>query len=192
MIAHGRGFTDFMALWIKKVYVAGPFRILPLEFFDQIQCTLWNSREKFAPFMNMSSPLSTMLSSLMHLEHLHMATAMKVGYSVVACGHNSLIWKRDMVDTNKHLPASMSDLVLKGLCWLGRYFVETHQVFGVSSAVAAYNRLNHTLAEVAAILAHFPIDKIHRVLDDLPVVRAASEAGHQCCKCTLPYALKLE
>jgi hypothetical protein len=70
-----------------------------------------------------------------------MATARNVGYSVVACGHNSLIWKWDMVDTYKYLPASMPDLVLQSLCWLGRYFVETEQVFGASSAVAVYYRL---------------------------------------------------
>jgi hypothetical protein len=49
VIAHGHEFTDFMASWIKEVYVAGPFRIPPLEIFDLIQCSLLNYWEKFAP-----------------------------------------------------------------------------------------------------------------------------------------------
>jgi hypothetical protein len=33
VIAHGREFTDILASWIKKGYVAGPFRIAPLDNF---------------------------------------------------------------------------------------------------------------------------------------------------------------
>ena len=48
--------------------------------------------------------------------------------------------------------------------------------------MAAYDRLNHTIAVVAAILAEFRRDRIHRILDDLPVVdRENSEAGHRFC-----------
>ncbi len=121
VIAHGREFTDFLASGIKKVYVP------PLEIFDQTQCSLLNNREKFAPLWILTH-LSQQCCVIDALEHVHMATARNVGYSVVACGHI---------------------------------------------------RLNHTPGVVAAILADFPIGKIHRVLDDLPVVdRAASETMH--------------
>jgi hypothetical protein len=186
VIVHGREFTDILASWIKKGYVAGPFRIPPLDNFRSNSMLAIEQPGKIRAIMNMSSPEGTSFNDAIDsdaLEHVHMATAKNVGYSVVACGHNSLIWKWDMVDAYKHLPAAMQDLRLQGMCWLGRYFVETQQVFGASSAVAAYDRLNHTLAVVAAILADFPAEKIHRVLDDLPVVdRAGSEAGHQFCK----------
>jgi len=186
VLAHGREFTDILASWIKKGYVAGPFRIPPVDIFRANSMLAIEQLGKIRAIMNMSSPEGISFNDALDsdaIEHVHMATARHVGYSIVACGLDSLLWKWDMVDAYKHLPAAMSDLGLQGLCWLGRYFVETQQVFGASSAVAAYDRLNHTLAVVAAILADFPASKIHRVLDDLPVVdRAGSEAGHRFCK----------
>jgi hypothetical protein len=66
VIAHGREFTDFMASWIKKVYVAGPFRIPPLDIFQSNSMLAIEQSGKVHAIMNMSSPLSTMLLSLMH------------------------------------------------------------------------------------------------------------------------------
>lgn len=185
VIHHGRQFTDILAGWIKKGYVAGPFRIPPMDDFRSNSMLAVEQPGKIRAIMNMSSPEGASFNEAIDsdaIEQVHMATARHVGYSIVACGRNCLIWKWDMVDAYKHLPASSADVRCQGLCWLGRYFVETQQVFGAASAVAAYDRLNHTLAVIAAILADFPTDRIHRVLDDLPIVdRAGSQAGYQFC-----------
>jgi hypothetical protein len=111
-----------------------------------------------------------------------MSTARFFGYSVVDCGVNCLIWKWDMVDAYKHIPTALPDLRMQGFSWLGRFFVEKQQVFGSSYAVSAYDRLGHTLAVLAAHLSGFPRNRIHRTLDDLPIVDTEdSNTGHEFC-----------
>jgi len=68
------------------------------------------------------------------------------------------------------MPAKLEDLRLQGFTWLGAYFVETQQAFGSKVAVAAFDRLALTLADIAAIHAHLPAHLMHRTLDDLPIV----------------------
>jgi hypothetical protein len=185
VLAHGQEFTDIVGSWVKSGYVAGPFIVPPVDDFRSNSMLAIEQPGKIRAIMNMSSPKDKSFNDALEddaLEQIHMATARHVGYSIVECGKDSLIWKWDMVDAYKHIPASLSDLKYQGFCWLGRYFIETQQVFGAASAVSAYDRLNHTLAVVAAILADFPANRIHRVLDDLPVVdRSGSEAGPRFC-----------
>jgi hypothetical protein len=83
--------------------------------------------------MNLSSPKGQSFNDAIHdnaLDHVNMGTAKNFGYSVIDCGQNCLMWKGDMCDAYKHIPASISDLRLQGFFWLGRYFVEKQQVFG--------------------------------------------------------------
>jgi hypothetical protein len=49
--------------------------------------------------------------------------------------------------------------------------------------VSAFDRLNHTLTVLATIFSGFERNKIHRVLDDLPIVdRHDSDAGQKFCQ----------
>jgi len=133
--------------------------------------------------MNLSAPDGSSFNDAIisdAMEHVHMATARGFGYSVVDCGANSLLWKWDMCDAYKHIPASILDLRLQGFSWLGKYFLEKQQVFGSSYAPSAFDRLASTTATLALILANFPKKQVHRILDDLPFVdRASSDAGHR-------------
>jgi hypothetical protein len=87
------------------------------------------------------------------------------------------MWKFDMVDAYKTIPAAKADLRLQGFSWLGKYFVELKKVFGSKEAVSAYDRLNHTLVDIAAVSAGLPPHFIHRTLDDVPVVTTASSSA---------------
>jgi hypothetical protein len=90
------------------------------------------------------------------------------------CGIGARMWKFDMQDAYKAVPASQSDLRLQGFSWLGRYFVELKKVFGSKEAVSAFDRVNHTLVILAAIIANLALSFIHRTLDDVPVVTPAT------------------
>jgi hypothetical protein len=51
---------------------------------------------KIRAIMNMSSPEGISFNDALDsdaIEHVHMATARHVGYSIVACGLDSLLWK---------------------------------------------------------------------------------------------------
>jgi hypothetical protein len=80
------------------------------------------------------------------------------------------MWKWDLVDAYKNIPASLADLRLQAFSWLGMGFVETQKVFGDSSSVAAFDRLGNTLASLAAVISGLSPRHIHRTLDDTPVV----------------------
>jgi hypothetical protein len=87
-----------------------------------------------------------------------MSSAKEFGYSVVDCGVGARMWKFDMTDAYKNLPAKLADLRLQGFSWLQAYFIETQQVFGASTAVASFDRLGNTiLAFTVAVTGNFTI-----------------------------------
>jgi len=183
VFAHGKVFTDVLASWIKQGFVAGPFISPPLPDFRSNSMMAVEQPGKVRIVMNLSAPKEKSFNDAVNdlaLEHVHMATAKNFGYSVIDCGKGCLMWKWDMCDAYKHIPASMPDLRLQGFSWLGKYFLEKQQVFGSSYAPSAFDRLANTVASLALVLTGFPKKQVHRILDDLPfVARADSLAGYQ-------------
>jgi hypothetical protein len=186
VIHYGHEFTDILASWVKGGYVAGPFVVPPLNEFRSNSMLAVAQPGKVRAILNMSAPEGSSFNDAVitdALEQVHMATARQFGYSIVDCGPACLIWKWDMIDTYKHLPANHIDLRCQGFCWLGRFFVETQQVFGSSPAVSAFDRLNHTLTVLASISAGFRINRIPAMsppgpADVWPASGARSTATH--------------
>jgi len=191
---HGAAFTDILGSWIKKKIVAGPFPIPPFPDIRTNSMIAVPQKNKVRMVMNMSGPKDFSFNDAIdeeRLEQVHMSTARKYGYSVIDCGSGALMYKWDQEDAYKNMPAKLQDLRLQGFTWLGYYFIETQQVFGSKAAVAAFDRLAKTLADLAAIESHLPAHLIHRTLDDLPIVvpgqstmgdRFASAYKHLCKK----------
>ncbi len=90
------------------------------------------------------------------LEKVSMSSARLFGYSVQNCGVGARMWKFDMVDAFKKIPASQQDLRLQGFTWLGKFFIELKKVFGSREPVSAFDTLNNTLVTLAALHAHLP------------------------------------
>jgi len=178
---HGEEFTDVLAWWILCGYVAGPFDNPPLPDFRTNAMMAVEQRDKIRIVMNLSGPKGESFNDAINelaLEKVSMSSARLFGYSLVECGIGARMWKYDMVDAYKTIPAAQSDLRLQGFSWLGKYFVELKKVFGSKEAVSAYDRLNHTIVVLAAKSAKLPLQFIHRTLDDVPLVTpAASPAG---------------
>jgi len=175
--AHGEAFTDTLGWWIRQGYVAGPFVAPPLPFFRSNAMMAVEQREKIRIVMNLSAPAGESYNDAINelsLEKVSMSSARLFGYSVMDCGQGARMWKYDMQDAYKAVPAAQKDLRLQGFSWLGRYFVELKKVFGSKEAVSAFDRVNHTLVLIAAIIAKLPVGFIHRTLDDVPIVTPAT------------------
>jgi hypothetical protein len=139
-------------------------------------------KSKTRIIMDLSAPKGTSYNDAINeiaLEKVSMSSARLFGYSVQDCGKGAIMWKFDMVDAYKTIPAAQRDLRLQGFTWLGKFFIELKKVFGSKEAVSAYDRMNNTLVTLAALEARLPPYLIHRTLDDVPVVTPAhSAAGH--------------
>ena len=84
------------------------------------------------------------------------------------------MWKFDLKDAYKNMPAQQADLCLQGFSWLGKFFEETQQPFGGKHAVPGFDCLGGTLEAVAAAVADFPKKWIHRTVNDTAIVTPAS------------------
>jgi hypothetical protein len=174
---NGEEFTDTLAWWIRQGYVAGPFAAPPLKDFRTNAMMAVEQKGKIRIIMNMSAPEGSSYNDAineMALEKVSMSSARLFGYSVQDCGPGARMWKFDMVDAYKTVPAAQEDLRLQGFSWLGYFFVELKKVFGSKEAVSAFDRLNNTLVTLAATAGHLPSHLIHRTLDDVPVVTPES------------------
>ncbi len=163
VVLHGEEFTDVLAWWIRNGYVAGPFDNPPLPDFRTNAMMAVEQRDKIRIVMNLSGPEGGSFNDAVNelaLEKVTMSSARLFGYSVVECGIGARMWKYDMVDAYKTIPAAQSDLRLQGFTWLGKYFVELKKVFGSKEAVSAFDRLNHTIVVLAA-KAGGPTSPIH-------------------------------
>ncbi len=174
--AHGESFTDTVAHWVSQKIVAGPFVFPPCHDFRVNQMLAVEQHDKVRLIMNLSAPDGASFNDMIiedALEKVHMSTARQFGYTVYECGRGARMWKWDMCDAYKNLPAKSDDLRLQGFKWLGRYFVETKQAFGAKTAVAAFDRLGRTISDLAAVASGIPRQFLHRTLDDLPIVTPA-------------------
>jgi len=173
VIEHGESFTDILGSWVNKQIVAGPFPNPPIPDLRTNSMIAVPQKNKIRMVMNMSGPKGSSFNDAIDedkLEQVHMSTARKFGYSVIDCGYGAWMYKWDQEDAYKNMPARIQDLRLQGFTWLGCYFIETRQVFGSKAAVAAFDRLAKSVADIAAIQSHLPAHLIHRTLDDLPIV----------------------
>jgi hypothetical protein len=72
-------------------------------------------KEKVRIIMNLSSPKRMCFNDAVDadsLEKVHMATAKSIGYAILECGKHARLWKFDMSDAYKNLPAKLEDLRL--------------------------------------------------------------------------------
>ena len=130
-------------------------------------------KDKVRVIMNLSYPDGDSFNDYVdenRLEKVHMTTARSFGYEVVQRGRNARMWKYDLKDAYKNVPARTQDLRCQGFTWLGKHFIESQQVFGAKSAVAAFDKLGHTLLDIAAAQSGTRNSDLHRCLDDVPFV----------------------
>ncbi len=118
--AHNKDFSDTVAWWIRQGYVAGPFRIPPLENFRANSMIAVEQKGKVRPIMNLSVPEGESFNDAVDddkLDTVTMSLAWQFGYSVMECGIGARLWKLDWTDAYKNVPVAMSQLKYQGFFW---------------------------------------------------------------------------
>ena len=78
VIEHGSEFTDVLAWWVKKGYVAGPFTAPPLKNFRTNAMMAVEQRNKIRIIMNLSAPEGSSFNDAINesaLEKVSMSSA---------------------------------------------------------------------------------------------------------------------
>ena len=176
-LEHGTLLTDKIASWIKEKIIMGPFDTAPFEGFRCNPIAAIVKDGKVRPVINMSAPKGRSFNDNLlteKIEKVWMTTAKQFGYSVREAGPKGVMSKFDLKNAYKIIPAKTCDWRLQGFSWLGKYFFETQMVFGAVPSVANFDRLGNTLVSLARSQCGIKNTKIHRTLDDIPIVAPES------------------
>ena len=179
-VEHGSFVTDNIVSWLKAGFCAGPFLAPPVPGFRCNSILAVPQPGKVRVILNLSSPDGRSFNDNINdnlLESVVMSTARQVGYTIVDCGAGARIWKYDLRDAYKNVPAQPADYRLQGFRWLGKFFVETQLIFGARTSVAAFDRLGDILLVIAIALSGIARRFVHRTLDDAPIVTPASSSA---------------
>jgi len=147
-LMHGREVTEAIATWLDEGYAAGPFSSPPCSDFRVNPLIAVVQPGKVRVVLNVSAPEDHSFNSEVdefQTETVKMASAAQFSQNLRDCGTDAVMSKQDLKAAYKQLPAKIVDLRLQGFCWLGKFFVETRQVFGAKTSVCNYDILGETL-----------------------------------------------
>ncbi len=122
---YGEQFTDALAGWLKKCFVAGSFAISPYKDQRINSMIAVEQKNKVRIVMNLSGPKGASFNDAVdenRLEKVVKSTARQYGYSLIECGVGARQWKWDMEDAYKNMQAALEDCRLQGFTWLGALF----------------------------------------------------------------------
>jgi hypothetical protein len=114
---HGEAVVDTVATWVKNGFAAGPFDAPPLPGFRTNCLMAVDQGLKIRPILNVSSPEGESFNDNVDeflCEKVQMATARNVSYMIMTAGKNCLLYKTDIKDAYKIVPAKIEDLRLQG------------------------------------------------------------------------------
>jgi len=166
---YGALITDKIAGWIEAGFVAGPFESCPCPGFRANPLIAIVRNGKVRPCLNMSGPAGRSFNDnvdMTKLERVHMDTAKKFGFKLRELGKDAVFSKFDYGDAYKSIPAATEDLPLQGFVWLGRFFVETQEIFGAIPSVCNFDREGNTFQVLVIKDSGVKRDAVFRILDD--------------------------
>jgi hypothetical protein len=138
--------------------------------------------EKVRPVLNVSLPEENSFNSNIReeeMEKVKMCSASQFSHVLVDAGKDALFCKFDQKDAYKNIPAKVEDFRLQGYEWLGKYFVETRQIFRARTAVANYDILGRIVLDLAIVESGVPTKHCMRQLDDVPMVSSKGSENIQ-------------
>ena len=201
---YGEVITDNVATWVKEGFVAGPFDEPPTKKFRSNSILAVKQGEKVRPVLNVSLPENSSFNDNIddkQMEKVTMSSARAFGYTLVEAGIDADFLKFDQKDAYKNIPAQVKDYRLQGFEWLGKFFVETRQIFGARTAVANYDTMGRVMLDLAIAKSGVLPKYVHRQLDDVPMASPSkvddcdkfSEAYKEVCsRCNVKLAKNCE
>jgi hypothetical protein len=181
-VKFGEEVVDTVASWVKSKFVSGPFDQPPLPNFRVNPLMAIDQGEKVRIVLNVSSPKGLSFNDNIKqeaVEKVVMSSARNVSYVIHDAGKDALMSKIDKKDAYKLVPAPIEDLRLQGFSLLGKYFVETQQIFGSQKAVENFDRLANTVHRISIIESGVTPEMVPRQLDDVICI---SPANSEKCK----------
>lgn len=172
-IHNGSRMTDAIAGWIKKGFVAGPFKTAPMKGFRANPLMAAVQKAKVRPIMNLSSPKGASFNDAVdpyQVEKLKMSSPRLFAKTLIKCGKGSTFAKSDIKDAYKLVPNPVEQWRLYGFKWLGKTFFDTTTVFGSKVAPASFDCLAETIVNIVCSEKKVPKMFVHRQLDDVPIV----------------------
>ena len=180
-LLHGQAVTENIATWIKEGYASGPFSDPPCENFRVNPLLVAVQPGKIRTILNVSSPDGDSYNSNVddyETEKVRMASAKLFSECLLDCGVNANMSKYDLTAAYKQVPCKVQNLRLQGFKWLGKYFVETRQVFGAKTSVCNYDIVGETLKLLALLRSDIAPNLVLRQVDDVPCV--SGESSNWC------------
>ena len=174
-------FTNTLATWVEKGYVAAPFFTEPLPDMRLNSIMAEEQKDKVRPVINMSSPKGRSFNVNIDKDLLgrsSMSSAKQFGEALRKSGKGSIMSKMDMKDAYKLIPAETADYRLQGFSWHGAVFVETQQMFGATPAVNNFDTPAKTIQVVARTMSKIPKELVKQTLDDTASV--GPQGSGQC------------
>ena len=116
-VEHGSFVTDNIVSWLKAGFCAGPFLAPPVPGFRCNSILAVPQPGKVRVILNLSSPDGHSFNDNINdnlLESVLMSTIRQVGYTIVDCGVGARIWKYDLRDAYKNVPAQPANFRLQG------------------------------------------------------------------------------
>jgi hypothetical protein len=136
--------------------------------------------EKVRLVLNVSAPKGCSFNDNVvqeGIEKVSMSSARAVSHIIVDAGVNAIMSKLDKKDAYKLIPARTEYLTLQGFSLLGKFFVETQQIFGSQKAVENFDRLGNTVHRISVIESGIDPATAPRQLDDVVCVSPAKSGN---------------
>ena len=169
---HREAVTTALKTEVSRGHTAGPFDIPP---WPDLHCSPLGSREKKDNtrrlIMDLSQPKGHSINEGIDKEqysvqYTHFDEATKL---VQATGKNCLMSKVDIQHAFRLLPVLPAQLILLGIFWLGKFFVDTRLPFGLRSSPGIFNRFADAVCWI--IQSIFKIKNIVQYSDDFFLVK---------------------
>ena len=104
--------------------------------------------------MNISLPENCSFNDTVYeyeLEKVKMCSAKSFSHTVLAAGKGAKMYKTDVRDTYKQVPARINDLKLQVFCFLEKHFCETRIAFEGKPSVSNYDIVGNTIFTLAKL-----------------------------------------
>jgi len=150
-----------IASWVKKGFVSGPFSEPPLNKFRANCLMAVKQSTKVRPILNISLPKNCSFNDTVdeyELEKVKMCSAKSFSLTVLVTSKGAKMYKTDVRDTYKQVPARINDLKLQVFCFLEKHFCETRIAFEGKPSVSNYDIVGNTIFTLAKLnVTYLPI-----------------------------------
>ena len=151
---YGIDIANMIASCVNKGFVSGPFSEPPLNKFRANSLMAVKQSTKVRPILNISLPENCSFNDTVdeyELEKVKMCSAKSFSHTVLAAGKGAKMYKTDVRDAYKLVPARIKDLKLQGFCFIEKHFCETRIAFEGKPSVSIYDIVRNTIFTLAKL-----------------------------------------